>query len=94
MVLLTNLVDGAAHGGISGSAPFGIHLSDLGWVEAVGWLVEDEDGWIVEHGCSDPDPLAKALAEVADAPAAHGAQGAAIDDVFDAVASLLAVESE
>ena len=68
-------------------------LADLDRIEAVGWLVEDEELGLVDEGISQADPLAVTLGEGFDHFPADAFESAGIDDMGDLTAGFAAFES-
>lgn len=86
-------VGGDEHGAVGAEfADERAHLGDLGGVESVGGLVEDEDLGIVQDGRGEADALPVALAEVSDAAGADIAEPAAFDGSVDGGAASGSVE--
>ena len=44
----------------------GSGVVDLGWIEPVGWFIEDEHLWIVDQSGGEPDALSIAFGEMSD----------------------------
>jgi hypothetical protein len=59
------------------------HLDDLGRVEAVGGLVQDQEAGLVEQRLGDRDPLAIAARQLADLEPPDGPEPEALDHALD-----------